>query len=233
MKVETLNVKQGGGAWLRARCGIPTASRMGDIVTGEGKATKSAARRTYLAELVYERLTGRTVDKFVTAAMQRGTDAEPKARAWYEITTGQKVSTVGLVRAQADWGAFGASPDGLIGDDGGLEIKVPMPVNLIGACLQAEPPAEYLAQVQANLWVTGRRWWDLLLFGPEDGLPSRCWRIEPVDALQAAFAAHVGDFCGEIARAEAELRAAGAGVTEEDKAMRWKIEDELNPTKDW
>lgn len=233
MKTKVFKIQQGGSKWLKLRCGTPTASRVGDIVTADGKATKSAARRTYLAELVYERLTGRTVERFVTAAMQRGTESEPKARAWYSITTGEDVAEVGFVRAEWGGAVFGASPDGLVGADGGIEIKVPTPVNLCAACLCYEPPAEYMAQVQANLWVTGRKWWDLVLFGPEEGLPSRTWRILPDAALHEAFETHISAFVGEVKDAEAKLREMGAGITEEAKLLRWKIEDEMNPTKDW
>lgn len=225
--------QQGSPKWLKKRIGIPTASRIGDIVTSTGKPTKSAARQTYLAELVMERLTGMTSEHFKTAAMQRGIDAEPHARTWYALTTDADVQQIGIAIRVEEWGSFGASPDGLIGDDGGIEIKCPMPINLVNMCIKGVAPDEYIPQVQANMWVTGRKWWDLVLWGPERGLPNAVHRVKADPELHEAFAEHVAAFCQEVKMAENRLRSFGAGLSEEELAMRNAIEDELNPTKDW
>ena len=230
---KTLTMAQGGAAWLRARCGIPTASRLGDIVTPGWAPAKNAARQRYLAELVTERLTGQTQQHFVTAAMQRGTDAEPRARAWYELTRGVAVEQVGLVLTRQAWGVFGGSPDGLIADDGGLEIKCPLPANLVTACLADDPPSEYLAQCHAYMWLTERAWWDLVLWGPERGLPARVWRLERDAGIADKITLALEAFCADVDEAEAKLRATGAGVDLHDAGMDAAIEDAIDPTREW
>lgn len=234
MKRTILKVQQGGGAWMRARCGIPTASRFEAIVTPKGKPTDNAARRAYVAELVCEQLTGETVQHFTTAAMQRGTDCEPAARAWYELRQGVTVDAVGMVMLAGDkpgeaW-ACGASPDGLVGEAGGIEIKVPLPVNLVAACINDDTPADYMAQVQGNLWVTGRAWWDLILYGPEPGLPSRVWRIEPDARYHAALDECIPAFCKEVAAAVARVRRTCYVSTRE---ARREVEEAMDPTANW
>jgi hypothetical protein len=232
-KVETLRCKQGGGAWLRARLGIPTASRLSDIVTPTGKPTRNAARARYVAELVTERLTMQAAEHVNTYAMQRGTDAEPQARAWYSLTTGADVEQVGMLLLHDAWGSFGASPDGLVGKDGGIEIKCPMPPNLVSACMWPDPPEDYMPQVQAALWLTGRKWWDLILFGPEPGLPRRTWRIEPDAGMHDAFESALPGFCKEVDDAEFRMREIGGGLNEEQAAMQAAIYDAMDPTADW
>jgi hypothetical protein len=230
MSIRERSIQQGGDAWLAARRGMVTASQFGAVVTPKARATANAARTTYLCELVTERLTGRAVDHYVTGAMQRGTDAEPKARAWYEITRGVEVRQTGLIVREETWGRVGGSPDGLVGDDGGIEIKCPLPVNLVRACLYNDI-SDYLPQVQGLLWITGRAWWDVVLWGPEPGLPAYVERVFPDAPLHAAFAEHIPAFAREVDAAEKTLRAAGAGVSDAD--MAGAIEAALDPTADW
>jgi hypothetical protein len=202
--MQMIRCEQGSPAWLRHRRGIATASHFASIVTPTGKATKSAARKRYMIELCGERLTGKTRETFVTAAMARGTELEPRARAWYELETGKQVEEVGFVKS--DCGRWGCSPDGLVGDDRGVEIKIPGLVALLTMIDAEAVDPDYLMQVQANLWITGRDWWDFVLWTDEPGLPAVIWpqKVDPV--LHAAFAEHVPAFCDELDEIEARLR---------------------------
>ena len=208
------DAKQGSSAWHDARLGVVTASRVADVVTLTGKATKSASRQRYMQELLFERLTGREANSFVTPAMERGTMLEPQARAWYELTADTDVRQVGFVTCDELKGRAGCSPDGLVGDARGIEIKCPMPVNIIGLLLEddAEAAKDYAAQIQFCMWICARTEWDLVLFSDEQGIPSRIITIAADPVLQAAFAEHIPAFCAELDAAEAKLRAMGGGI---------------------
>ena len=116
--MQIINVEQGSEEWLRARLGVPTASCYSKLITTQGK--RSAQAEGYINELIGQRITGEIPETFKSEAMERGNELEPQARAYYELVTDNDVEEVGLILN--DIGA-GCSPDGLIGDDGGLEIK--------------------------------------------------------------------------------------------------------------
>ena len=197
-----IDCKQGDETWLKARCGIPSASEFNRIVTSKGSATSSAVRERYLNEKIGERV-GCTVQVHnVSDAMERGTQLEPKARAWYEATTGADVVEVGFCHADKA-GRWGASPDGLVGDDGGIEIKCPGRPQMIACLRRDHAPADYFVQVQGCLWVTGRRWWDVIVYTEDYGIPNRIWRVAAHDQMHAAFAEHIPAFCDEV---EAETK---------------------------
>lgn len=110
--------------WFAERLGKITASRIADVVGKTKSGGYGAARKNYLAELLCQRLTGRQEDKFTSAAMQHGTDTEPAARAMYMLETGADVSETGFI-PHPSIAMSGASPDGLVGTDGLIEIKCP------------------------------------------------------------------------------------------------------------
>ena len=201
-----LDVQQGSAEWLRARCGIPTASRFGCIVTPGGAAVKGKTRRTYLLELLAERLTGQTTPHFVTAAMQRGTDLEPKARAWYSLESGEAVSQVGFVLA--DGKRWGCSPDGITAT-GGVEVKCLGNAAHLDFVLAGAVPDDYWAQVQGSMWVCGRSHWDFCAYTDVAGMPSRWIRVPRDDAMMQAFAQLLPAFCDDLDEAE---RAVKTGV---------------------
>lgn len=212
-KYVVMQCKQGSQAWHNARRGTPTASKFAVIVTQQGKPAKSEKRETYLAQLLYERLTGKLVENFVSAAMERGTNMEPQGRAWYALETGSKVQACGFAYPAALKGMCGCSPDGLVGEDGGIEIKCPLPINLLGMLLDDLPPAEYVMQVQGCMFCTGRSWWDLVLYcGDVAGIPSRIYRLEADPVIQAAIGEIIPAFCADLAAREARLRELGGGV---------------------
>jgi hypothetical protein len=202
--VKIIECEQGSAEWLKARCGIPTASRFADIVTPTGRAVTSKARRDYMLELLAERLTGSTEAHYVTAAMERGKALEPQARAWYSLETGKAVCEVGFV--VDDSGDWGCSPDGVT-DCGGIEIKCLTRTRHLDALLTRTMPPEYMVQIQACMWIMRRATWDFVLFTDERGIPSATWQIEADAKLHAAFAEHVPAFVSELCSMERTMKA--------------------------
>lgn len=182
--MRVLDVVQGSPEWLQARLGIPTASQADRILT-PSKLKPAAAAREYLHQLLAEWILGYPIEWAGNSQyMQRGTDLEAEARAAYELEMGVDVQTTGLLLT--DDGMFGGSPDGLVGDTGGVEIKCPAIHTHIGYLLAPESLAgRYRGQVQALLWLTGREWWDLWAYNPE--LPPVRARVEPDPEWQAAW----------------------------------------------
>lgn len=153
-------VEQRSEAWFQARRGKATASRFSDIMQGD----RLAGWKNYRAELVIERLTDWAADNFTGPAMAWGTENEPLARLLYTLKTGNQVEECGFFE-HAEL-ACGASPDGLIGEDQTLEIKCPNPATHINTLRTGKVPAQYIAQVQGQLWITGRARADFVSFDP-------------------------------------------------------------------
>jgi putative phage-type endonuclease len=163
---EYMTMEQGTEEWHTARAGKITASRVSALlVKGKGENGFGAGAITYLNELVSEVFTG-NVKSFETTATKWGHDHEDEAREFYEREEGVTVEQVGFVRAHQH---LGVSPDGLVGDNGLLEIKCPFDSSKIMDYhlmkdLKKEMPKDYYAQVQAQLWVTAREWCDFEVF---------------------------------------------------------------------
>lgn len=157
-------IEQGSQEWLAQRLGKLTASKMADVLA-KTKSGPAASRQNYLAQLVCERLTGKAAEAWASDAMKRGTELEPAARAAYEAHSGELVLPAEFV-THPDNELIGASPDGLIGDDGLLEIKCLNAANHIEV-LKYGMPTKYKAQVQTQLWVTGRAWCDFCAYHPD------------------------------------------------------------------
>lgn len=172
------NLEQGTDEWLDVRRGMLTASVIGQLITPQTvKPASNDKTRALIAQLASERITGQSDDVFVNSDMMRGTLHEPVARERYAEVNGVDVDQVGFLVCD-DYGfRLGASPDGLIGDDGGLEIKCPRPKTHIQTILSGEVPAYNMAQVQTCLLVTGRAWWDFVSFCA--GLPMWTKRVLP------------------------------------------------------
>ena len=171
--MRVLDMEQGSPAWFTARLGRPTASRYGEIYTGTGKASTSA--QGYMDELNADWLAGVPTDSFEgNFWTDRGTELEAQARAGYEWDTDNAVIQVGC--CWTDDGMTGGSPDGLIGDDGGLEIKCPKAKTLVSYLRNGGIPTKYIPQVQGYMMITGRAWWDFYAWHPK--LPALLVRVE-------------------------------------------------------
>ena len=153
---------QGSEAWFAVRVGKVTASRVADILA-KTKSGYSTSRDNYMAQLVCERLTKQKAESFTNAAMQWGTETEPLARAAYEALHDVLVDEVGFVPHPSIKMA-GASPDGLVGEDGLIEIKCPNTATHIDTLLTQTVPTKYFTQMQFQLACTGRKWCDFVSF---------------------------------------------------------------------
>lgn len=158
------DIEQGSDAWKEIRLGRVTASRVADIIA-KTKSGYSASRANYAAQLVAERLTGTVQESYVNAAMQHGIDTESEARDAYSFRTDATVAEIGFVVHPAITQS-GASPDGLIGDDGLLEIKCPQTNTHIETLLGASVPGKYVTQIQWQLACTQRAWCDFVSYDP-------------------------------------------------------------------
>jgi putative phage-type endonuclease len=164
--------------WFATRCGKATASRIADIIA-KTKTGASASRENYLAQLVCERMTGKPAESYSNAAMQWGTDQEVYARAAYEAAKDVLVEEVGFAIHPTIKDA-GASPDGLVGEFGLVEIKCPNTATHIQTLLDQKVPEKYIVQMQWQMACTGRQWCDFASFDPrmEEGLQLFIKRVE-------------------------------------------------------
>ncbi len=188
--------------WFSSRLGRLTASNLGDAFATT-KSGFSTSRRNLRLRLVLERLTGKSQESgYTNAAMERGILLEPEARAAYEAESGLLVDTVGFIIH--DELLTGASPDGLIGEDGGIEIKCPGAAAHLDY-LRGEIPNDYKLQVIHSLWLTGRQWWDFASFNPDfpDPLMLKITRLWAKDFLLPSHELAVRLFLSEC---DAELR---------------------------
>ena len=169
------NHTQGSDEWLQSRLGKPTASNFGKLITPTGKGSTSA--EAYINELIAQRITGELPEFYTNSAMERGNELEPAAKDLYEFTTGFEVVEVGL--CLHDEFECGASPDGLIDDDGGIEIKCPLPHTHVAYLRDGNMPLKYVPQIQGCLWITQREWWDFMSYHPSmEDLVVRVYRYE-------------------------------------------------------
>lgn len=162
--MDTLQIAQGSEDWFKARLGKVTASRVSDVIA-KTKTGWGASRKNYLAELVAERLTGVPAESYTNAAMKWGIDTEPQARAAYEFFRDSSVTEVGFVQ-HPKIAMSGASPDGLIGNEGLLELKCPNTATHIDTLLAKAIPDKYLVQMQWQMACAARTWCDFASFDP-------------------------------------------------------------------
>jgi hypothetical protein len=204
--MRLIECDQGSEAWLAARAGIATASCFSAILA-KIKSGEAAERRNYRARLVVERLTGKPVSGFTTSAMRQGTEREPLARDAYMVQTGNFVQQIGL--ALHDELEAGASPDGLIDTDGGLELKCPELASHLEYLRLKTEPAIYTPQIQGCMWITGRQWWDFASFNPDfpPHLQLVIRRVERDDIYIAGLALAVEVFMNEVRAEVEEIRA--------------------------
>lgn len=161
--IQIIECKQGTPEWFSARSGIPTASEFHTVMAVGKKGGKSLTRVAYLNKLVGEIMTGEPMSNYVSLDMERGKLMEDEARDLYAFSRDVDLDRVGFVRN----GNAGASPDSLIGSSGGLEIKSAAAHIQIERLLADELPSEHVAQVQGNLWICEREWWDFVSYCPK------------------------------------------------------------------
>jgi putative phage-type endonuclease len=184
--------------WEAARLGKATASRIADVIA-QTKSGYAASRANYAAQLISERLTGVKAEAFESAAMRWGQEKEAEALEVYAFERDADVTQVGFLDHPTTAMA-GASPDGLVSDDGLVEIKCPLTATHIETFLGQAPPGRYLSQMQWQMAVTGRLWCDFVSYDPRLPLPMRLFirRIARDDRMIASLEQQVETFLAEI-----------------------------------
>ena len=199
-------MEQRSAEWFAHRAGRVTASRIADVMA-QTKSGPGAARKNYLADLVAERLTGEAREGFTNAAMQWGADQEPQARAAYEFITDATVQEVGFID-HPDLPMAGCSPDGMVGDDGMVEIKSPNTATHIDTLLTGKIDGKYHKQMQFQLACAARAWCDFVSFDPRLPAEMQLWvcRVERDDDAIAEIEQAVTQFLSDLDNTVAALR---------------------------
>lgn len=187
-------IEQRSDEWHKLRLGLATASRFSDVMA----AKTTAARQSYLAELAYERISGKAWETYQSKDMERGTELEPVARLRYMLQTKNMVKEAEFVKHALL--PAGASPDGLIGDDGLLEIKIPRLHNHLFTLQSGKVPSQYIWQIVGQQLMTGRQWTDFVSF--TDKLEGRAAlaivRVERDDDMIARLETKLAEFLDEV-----------------------------------
>ena len=171
------NLEQGTDEWLEARRGIITASEVHKLLTSNGRVATNQTARDYIADLAAERITGHVEDAYVSHEMRLGSLNEPFARDGYAEYKGVQVDEVGFMVREYDGYKLGFSPDGLVSDEGLIEIKSRKPRIQINTILRDGVPNGNMAQIQMGLLVSGRKWCDYVSYS--GGLPLWTQRVYP------------------------------------------------------
>lgn len=199
-------MEQGSLEWVKIRLGKATASRVADVMA-KTKTGVSASRANYLTELVVERLTNQKAESFTNEYMQWGTDTEPQARMAYEAFKSVLVDEVGFID-HPSIDNFGCSPDGLVGDDGLIEIKCMSSKNAVETLISGKAPSKYIPQMQTQMAVTGRQYCDFVSFDPRlpDDLQLFIVRVERDDEYIAKLEEEVSAFLKEVDETVTKLK---------------------------
>lgn len=193
--IQIIDCDQGSPDWFAARMGIPTASEFSCVMRtkGRGENGESKERTTYMRKLAGEVLTGEPMPSYSNADMERGKVQEDEARDLYAMLQDVDPMRVGFIRN----GDAGCSPDSLINENGGLEIKCALAHVQIERLQKGELPPEHKAQVQGNLWLAEREWWDFVSYSPR--LPLLTVRVTRDDGYIANLTGAVKQFNEELA----------------------------------
>lgn len=220
--MKIVKCKQGDSDWIQARLGIPTASEFDALVTPKWEQRTGQGPLTYLYNKIAERLLGFSPDAS-SFHMEQGSILENEAIPWFAFTHDMNVERVGF--CTTDDGRIGCSPDGLIGEDGGLEVKCPSPAMHLKYLMEGGVPAQYLAQVHGSMLVTGRRWWKFVSYSRQ--FPALVVHVDrdaeiqttlkyALDTFLKRFDAKLGQIKAMRA-AETAIKAAAYAASEEGK----------------
>jgi putative phage-type endonuclease len=217
---EFPGLEQGTDAWHDARRGIVTASVVGRLINPTLKVADNDYSRGITAALIAERIAGWTEPSYTNADMWRGVECEPIARGAYTQHYAPAVECGFLRRDEPTW-SLGYSPDGLVGDDGLIEIKAPRAKGHVATILADNVPAQYMAQCQAGLLVTGRKWLDFVSFC--GGLPLYVKRIEPDPRWLEVIVAAVEKFETTAAEMVAAYHEATEGLPATERVVELEM----------
>lgn len=208
--IEIFDCEQGTPEWYAARAGIPTASEFKTILGIKKDAKEKLTRQNYMMKLAGEIMTGEPMESYSSGHMDRGREKEDEARKRYAfVNEGVEVRRVGFIRN----GQRGCSPDSLVGEDGGLEIKSAAAHIQIERLLKDEFPPEHKAQVQGSIWLAERGdWWDFVSYCPR--LPPLTKRVFRDDEYIKQLSDAVDQFNDELAELVTRIRRYGASPRE-------------------
>jgi putative phage-type endonuclease len=207
--MKFIQCQQGTSEWLQARAGAITASRFADALSTTSRASSTrmaceptAASDKYAAEVAIERISGKPYGEPINAwILKRGHELEPKARLFYEQRYGATVMEVGIIKTDDD--CFGYSTDGLVDDDGLVEIKCPVDSLKIVAMLKTGNVSEYMHQMHGGMWITGRQWCDFIMYVPDlenSGKQLYVKRVHRDDDFIGAMELQLSDFNKKVER---------------------------------
>lgn len=192
MPLEIVACEQGTPEWFSVRSGLPTASEFKTILGVKKDAKEKLTRQAYMRKLAGEIITGEPMETYQNAHMERGKIMEDEARNFYCFTRSVEARRVGFIK---NFGA-GASPDSLVEPHGGLEIKTALAHIQIERLEKGAMPPEHVAQVQGNLWIAEREFWDFVSYCPK--LPLFVHRVMRDEAYIAELAKAVEQFNEEL-----------------------------------
>lgn len=196
-----VDVVQGSAEWHKFRIGIPTASNFDKIITTKGEPSKQAQK--YMYQLAGERVSGIREEAYQNGNMERGIQMEKEAIEFYELVTGTKVEACGIGFCD-EMKLFAASPDGLVGEDGCIEIKCPIMSTHVGYLLENKLPMDYFQQVQGQLLVTGRKWVDFISYYP--ALKPLIVRVERNHVFIESLRSELQKFCSELDKVAEQIK---------------------------
>ena len=191
--MRIINVEQRSPEWFEARLGVPTSSNFDKLITMAGKP--STQSKNYMYKLAGEKVSKVIEDSYQNSAMLRGIELEDEARQMYQIVSGNAVEEVGFCITEGDM-ICGASPDGLMGDDGLIEIKCPAVHTHVGYLMDNKLPSEYFQQVQGQLLVTGRKYCDFVSYFP--GIKPLIIKVERDEDFLKLLKVELTMFCGKL-----------------------------------
>lgn len=190
--MRVYDFEQGTPEWLESRLGCPSGSGFDKLITATGKPSTQA--EGYINQLIAELLTGETTYVKKTEWMERGNELEPRARDYYELATGNTVVETGFCKH--DQLECGISPDGIVGDNGLIEIKCPSPSVHVAYLRAGVLPTKYKQQVQGQMWITEREWCDFLSYHPS--MPALLVRVHRDEDYIKLLQAEVEKACETI-----------------------------------
>lgn len=224
--MKIITCEQGSVDWQLARAGIPTASEFDCLITPLGEIRTGETPKTYLAKKVAEAWQGGPLLEFNVFDMEAGQVLEKEARPWFEARYEVDIKTVGFITT--DDGRIGCSPDGLIGDNSGIEIKCPKVETHVGYLLNGKLPKDYVAQVHGSMFVTGFKEWRFLSYRRR--FPNLVLTVERDDKIQAALKQALGEFLQKFDAALKRMEEINGGP----KPLRYvhHIQPDLQPEPD-
>ena len=196
-----VNLEQGSEEWFKEKLGKPSASNISKIICNDGKPSKQ--RLGYLYELAGEIVTGKQEEGYKNANMELGNERESESRNYYELTHSVEVTQVGVIYKD-EQKKFLCSPDGIIGNDYGLELKNVLPKTQVKYLLDNTLPSDYFGQCQMSLYITGFPFWQFLSYVPL--MKPLLIKVEPDKAYQKLLAVELEIFCDELDNVVKKIR---------------------------